>query len=198
MTAVRVAGAGDAEVVGEVLGHGFADDPVMAWVVGGPGRPDKLVPMFGFISREATIPLGATWMTDDGAGTACWTPPGQGEWPPERGARFLEELAPVLDAGDLGRLGQLNELMDAHHPSEPHWYLGSIATRPSMRGRGIGAALLAAGLAVVDEQGLPAYLESSNPRNVSLYLRHGFETVEVVHLPDGPPLTLMWREARAR
>lgn len=48
-----------------------------------------------------------------------------------------------------------------------------------------------------DREGLPAYLEASSARNRALYLRHGFEVVEEVHLPaDGPPVWLMWRNPR--
>src|SRR5687767_6551887 len=42
-----------------------------------------------------------------------------------------------------------------------------IGVEPARQGRGLGAALLRAQLAVCDQAGLPAYLESSNPRNRS-------------------------------
>ncbi|MDP9345553.1 MAG: GNAT family N-acetyltransferase, partial [Actinomycetota bacterium] len=47
------------------------------------------------------------------------------------------------------------------------------------------------------EQGLPAYLEASSPRNRALYERHGFSVTEELKLPrNGPPLWLMWRDPR--
>ena len=52
-------------------------------------------------------------------------------------------------------------------------------------------------LAEADAEGLPCYLESSNPRNVSLYLRHGFVETGELPLPDGPSLIQMWREPHA-
>ena len=49
----------------------------------------------------------------------------------------------------------------------------------------------------VDSDGLlPAYLESSNPRNMSLYKRYGFETIGQIKVSDVPPLHPMIREAR--
>jgi ribosomal protein S18 acetylase RimI-like enzyme len=42
---------------------------------------------------------------------------------------------------------------------------------------------------------MPCYLESSNPRNVPLYERHGFEVTAEHWLPDGPVMTYMWRPA---
>ena len=45
---------------------------------------------------------------------------------------------------------------------------------------------------------MPAYLEASNPANVPLYQRHGFELAGAFDLPDfGPTVHTMWREARA-
>ena len=41
---------------------------------------------------------------------------------------------------------------------------------------------------------MPAYLESSNPRNISLYLRHGFVDTGEITAADGPSLIPMWRE----
>jgi ribosomal protein S18 acetylase RimI-like enzyme len=82
------------------------------------------------------------------------------------------------------------------HPAEPHWYLAVLGVRPDRQGHGIGGALLEAGLARADADGLPCYLESSNPRNVGLYERHGFEITAEHWLPDGPVFTYMWRKAR--
>jgi len=45
----------------------------------------------------------------------------------------------------------------------------------------------------VDADRLPAYLESTNPRNRTLYERHGFEVVEELSVPGGPVLMAMWR-----
>jgi ribosomal protein S18 acetylase RimI-like enzyme len=48
----------------------------------------------------------------------------------------------------------------------------------------------------VDKDGLPAYLESSNPRNMSLYMRYGFETMGQIKIGNAPPLHPMLRIAR--
>ena len=44
--------------------------------------------------------------------------------------------------------------------------------------------------------GTIAYLESSNPRNVPFYQRHGFETTHVVQVGSSPTFTLMTRQPR--
>ena len=199
MSEIRIATAHDADEVGRILADGFHEDPVMGWVFQGDddARAAKLTACFAFLATEATVPLGATFLVDGGC--ACWTPPpGTDEWPPDRGTRFIDVLRATCDDGDIERLGVLSSAMDEAHPSEPHWYLGSIATvRPRQR-TGIGSALLRHCLAIVDGAGTPAYLESTNPRNITLYERHGFRSIGEIALEGGPPVTPMWREPGGR
>ena len=68
---------------------------------------------------------------------------------------------------------------------------------PSKQGQGKGAAMLKPVLEICDEQGLGAYLESSNPRNLSFYYRLGFEITKDLVLDEGKAqLTCMWRSPR--
>ena len=88
-------------------------------------------------------------------------------------------------------------LLDANHPKEPHYYLALLGTEPSHQGHGIGSALLRTTLARIDEEGMPAYLESSKERNVPLYALFGFEVMDEFRSEHGgPPLWRMWREPR--
>ena len=48
----------------------------------------------------------------------------------------------------------------------------------------------------VDEEHVPAYLESGNPRNVSLYQRHGFEVAATIQVGSSPSVVPVIREAR--
>jgi ribosomal protein S18 acetylase RimI-like enzyme len=86
--------------------------------------------------------------------------------------------------------------MAAAVPAEPHWHLAFIGVDPSAQGRGIGAALLHHVLPLVDAQGSQAYLESTNPRNITLYERFGFAVQEEIRIGSAPPLYPMVRPAR--
>lgn len=189
---VRIAGSSDAVTVGRVFAAGFGDDPVMGWVFAEPGRAAKLSAFFGFVAPEAFIPMGATYLLP--GSVATWTPPGTPEWPEERGRRFDEMFSTVATDDDRERLGILGALVEEHHPRDELWYLSAIATVPESRGKGLASQLLAESLRRVDLAGLPAYLESTNPRNVPLYERHGFRVRELIELPAGPTLTTMWRD----
>ena len=57
--------------------------------------------------------------------------------------------------------------------------------------------LLAANLARINTEGMPAYLESSNPANNARYEGLGFKRHGEFSTPDGEHrVTTMWREAR--
>lgn len=73
-----------------------------------------------------------------------------------------------------------------------------IGTLKGHEGEGLGSALMGSMLERCDDQGVPTYLESTNPVNDAWYARFGFESRGPVPLPKGAPaLTAMWRDARS-
>ena len=83
-----------------------------------------------------------------------------------------------------------------NHPHEPpHFYLSLLATHPDHAGHGHGVGLVAANLAEMDagDPPAPAFLESSNPRNLARYERLGFRPTREVELIAGLTGTQMWR-----
>jgi ribosomal protein S18 acetylase RimI-like enzyme len=93
-------------------------------------------------------------------------------------------------------MSQVFEQMGKFHPEEPCWYLPLIGVDPTCQGRGYGSALLRYALEQVDGTGAPAYLESSNPRNVPLYERHGFEVLGRIQAGSSPTVVPMLRRPR--
>jgi ribosomal protein S18 acetylase RimI-like enzyme len=97
----------------------------------------------------------------------------------------------------LETLGAINEEIDRYHPhDEPLWYLPCIGVDATAQGKGIGSALMKYALQFCDEQGTRAYLESSNPANISLYERYGFEVMGRIEVGSAPPISPMIRERR--
>jgi ribosomal protein S18 acetylase RimI-like enzyme len=76
------------------------------------------------------------------------------------------------------------------------WYLPLIGVDPIRQARGVGARLMAEALRRIDASRSPAYLESSNPRNVTLYERHGFERMGRIQVGSSPPMLPMYRPPR--
>jgi GNAT superfamily N-acetyltransferase len=142
-----------------------------------------------------SMPLGHVFVAGGAEGVAAWAPPGR--WGEGR-LRQLWELPGFLRAIGIGRIPEVVPAvmaLEASHPRRPHYYLFEIAVDPPSQGQGIGGALLRHVLDECDRRGLPAYLESSNPRNNPLYEHHGFR-VTGRHMigRNGPPVWLMWRD----
>jgi GNAT superfamily N-acetyltransferase len=186
----RKARATDLSNVTDTLALAFYDDPVVTWCIGDGSRRRELLPgFFGAVARSY-LAYDETFSVDEGVSAAVWAPPG---------AEDDEELPTVL--GEVveeyaERLFEIFELMEEKHPTEPHYYLFLLGTRPEWQGRGLGSSLMAPVLEGCDRNHVPAYLEATSERNKQLYLRHGFEVTGEIRLPDGPPMWPMWRSPR--
>jgi len=147
------------------------------------------------VCLRAGLQRGHTYLVGAGEATAVWAPPDVGVFDDDH----VEELL-LLMAGHLGGRAELVgqaflTITEAHPHDVPHFYLFALGTAPEARGRGLAAALLRRVLDVCDADGLPAYLESSDPRNVPLYERHGFRVLsELEVVPGGPVIRPMWRD----
>ena len=96
----------------------------------------------------------------------------------------------------LPEVGELFSQIGRARPQQPHWYLPSLGVDPAHQGQGVGGALLRAALERCDREGAASYLESSSPRNVPLYERHGFEVQGEIRYGSSPPVIPMLRSAR--
>jgi GNAT superfamily N-acetyltransferase len=175
----------------------FHDDPVWSWAFPDPvTRSEKFRTWWGFLV-EAGLRNGEIWVAGDCDAVSVWTPPGGHELTPEEEALVIPLLTDLL-GGRSGLVLEMVMCFDAAHPQDlPHWYLSILATHPQARGSGLGMALAVDVLRRADSDGVPAYLESSNPANHARYERAGFARREVVTLPaDCPPILTMWREPR--
>ena len=190
-TTVRSTQSLDSSTVVDVLALAFHQDPVARWFYPKTGDYLSAFPQFIRAFGGAAFSGQTAWTTDDLSGAALWHAPGvKGD-----DAALIRHLETSIDADRLGSVLALIEQMDQHHPVEPHWYLPMIGVDPQCQGRGHGSALLRHALAICDQDHLPVYLESSNPANLSLYHRHGFEISGAIHAGDSPPLFTMTRPA---
>ncbi|MCC7643455.1 MULTISPECIES: GNAT family N-acetyltransferase [unclassified Janthinobacterium] len=62
----------------------------------------------------------------------------------------------------------------APHGLQDAWYLSIAGIHPDVQGRGLGASVLAPGLAAVDAAGAACFLETYNERSLPFYARLGF------------------------
>ena len=176
--------------VAAILTDAFVDeDGLNYWLKQGPAKDRVRKRFFDAAVRDVVHPRRELWVAEsDGQqlGAAIWLPPGAKAFD----YSFIEELmlTPLLlsIAGFTGmsRAMDLGKRLSQFHPHAPHAHLSFLGVHSSAQGRGVGSAILKHTLALVDEQGLPAYLEASIPRNVALYQRHGFEITGEFELPN--------------
>lgn len=195
---IRVATDDDVDAVADVLASAFADDPLLRWMFTDPTKAAIHRRQFFDISARSGVEGGHTHvLVEDGevVAAAVWSGPGQQPY----GGCFREQVGVLILAAEGERAALVGEgltpLRDLR-PEEPHFYLGLLGVGAEQRGRGLGGRLLAASLEVVDRFGAVAHLESSNPRNVTLYERAGFVVTEELDLPEGPVVRPMTRAAR--
>ena len=191
--AARIATGLDLDGVSTTLWAAFHGDPLWSWAF--PDRDDLKVWWRFLINSALRYPW--VWITSGCAAASVWIPPGASELTEQEEARVEPMLEDLLGTRS-GEAIELLERFDASHPrGEPHYYLSLLGTHPDHRGRGLGMGLLAENLARIDEEGMAAYLESSNPDNVARYESVGFRRVGEFSTPDGShTVATMWREAR--
>ena len=188
---IFVANPSDRSRVLATILMGFSADPLTRWFWPEANTYLQSASAYDAFGGSA-IDAGTAFVTAGFEGAALWLPPGT-ESDEERMASFLESTVPAEIASDVFAVF---EKMDEYHPDEKVWYLPLIAVDPAHQGKGIGSALMKEALRRCDEQGFPAYLESSNPRNVSLYQRHGFEVIGQIQVGGSPIVTPMYRAAK--
>jgi ribosomal protein S18 acetylase RimI-like enzyme len=196
--APTLAGSADVDRVVEVLAGAFNSDPLWGWAFPDPQRRREQHRQLWQLCVEAAMRFPSVWLAAGGTAASVWIPPGESEFSAAEEARF-EPLVNELLGDQAWRAFEAFALLEQVHPhDQPHYYLSLLGTDPQQRGHGHGLGLLADNLVRIDEEGMPAYLEASNPANVELYRRYGFEVVNSVQPSDGAPeVATMWREARA-
>jgi GNAT superfamily N-acetyltransferase len=187
---------GDLEPMVAALSDSFSNDPMLNYVIPAVSLyPDY----FRLLLKEVYLPRGMIHMEENARAAALWLPPEERFQMAPR--LSLLKLAVKIVAKDglrvLRRIRQQGAVFEKHLPAEPHYYLQFLGCRTNDQGNGYGSALIKHGTRICDEQGVPAYLESSNELNVPLYARHGFKVIgEELVSKNGPMAWFMWRDPR--
>jgi ribosomal protein S18 acetylase RimI-like enzyme len=152
----------------------FAADPAVRYFFPDDGAYPAQAATFAGYLFDKRVGVDGVHLADGGAAVALWDPPG--------GTSTVDALELPADAQQ--RLDAYDAIVHHYLPSTPHWYLGVLATHPEHTGRRLGRAVMATGVERAHAAGLPAYLETSNARNVDVYRGAGFEVVGEASIVD--------------
>lgn len=190
---VRKARPADVPRIVETLVAAFAEDPFVAWVVGGRGD-DARRRYFELALTKLTLPHDTVWMTDDAASVALWAPSEKWQLSPLGQLLMLPRVARVVGLGRMQTIGTGVERVERGRPGSPYLLLVLLGTLPEARQSGLASEVLRPGLTRCDREGRLAVLDTSVPANVDFYRGRGFEVVRDVTLPDGPKVWSLVRE----
>jgi ribosomal protein S18 acetylase RimI-like enzyme len=184
-----VAASDEASAIAVVV-LAFSADPAARWTWPDPQQYLEHFPSFVRVLGGKAFAHGSAHYLDGYAGAALWLPP---DVHPDESA-LMTLLQRTASASMQKDLSLVFEQMGRYHPEEPHWYLPFIGIDPSEQGKGHGSALMKHALVPCDRERTLAYLESSNPKNIPLYERHGFELLGTIQVGASPPIFPMLRK----
>jgi ribosomal protein S18 acetylase RimI-like enzyme len=179
------------QTVGTVV-LAFSADPIARWFYPDPHGYLTNLPSFVRAFAGKAFENNSAYQINGYSGAALWLPPDVHS-DEDALVALLQRSIPEEKQQDIFAF---MERMDTSHPSEPHWYLPMIGVDPAKQGNGYGSTLLKHALERCDSEGKLAYLESSSPKSVPLYQRHGFELVGTIQVGSSPPLFPMLRKPR--
>jgi GNAT superfamily N-acetyltransferase len=186
VSAVARAGPERIDVLASTFGRAFVNEPMMLWPMGLAGDvAGTLTRCFRYFLEQA-LGLGVVWEAADGMGAAVWVSPGQVEAWTATNAWAQTRIGALTDDGGR-RYDGFWAWVESRTPDEPLWLLDAIAVAPECQGRGLGSALIAAGLTRAAAAGVPAFLSTGTRRNVDIYGSSGFRVVDEADAPGGGP-----------
>jgi ribosomal protein S18 acetylase RimI-like enzyme len=184
--------ASDEASIIDVLVRANWADPAARWVWPDSQRFLMYFPSFVRAFGGKAFAHGSAYYIDGYIGAALWLPP---DVHPDENALIALLQRTVSDQIQKDVFAVF-EQMGRYHPNEPHWYLPLMGVDPSQQSKGFGSALLQHTLIQFDRDNKLAYLESSNPRNIPLYKRHGFELLGTIQTGTSPSISPMLRRPR--
>jgi ribosomal protein S18 acetylase RimI-like enzyme len=187
---VKTATESELESVIDALKLAFVCDPATRWVWPDPHKYLLYFSNFAKAFGGKAFANKSAHYVGNYSGTALWLPPNV-DPDVDTLLRLLQE---TTSEEVQAIVPQVFEKMGSYHPSEPHWYLPLLGVDPLYHNKGLGSTLLKYATAKFDGDNVLAYLESSNPRNIPLYERHGFKVLGTIQVNQFPPIVPMLRE----
>ena len=169
----------------------FGADPLVRLIYPDPNQYLSHIHKMTILFAGKAFDHGTVHYVEGYRGAALWLPP---DIHPDEEALVTHMNNSIFEPSREAVFAVFGQ-MEKSHPNEPHWYLPVLAVDPCHQNKGYGSQLLEHANKKFDNERIPAYLESSNPKNISLYERHGYQVI--TKIPAGnSPVTPMVRQPR--
>ncbi|MBN2238876.1 MAG: GNAT family N-acetyltransferase [Dehalococcoidales bacterium] len=186
----------------ESLSRAFFEYPLLRYFYPDEDRRRKNTRLFMEMAVFLGLKHGEVYTTsEDFEGVSIWLPPGKF---PISGMGTLRAVPLRVFFGmarsDFWKMKDVGTHIDEVHSRLvpfKHAYLQTLGVAPEYQGKGFSGKLVRPVLSQIDIEGLPAFVETMDRKNVDIYRRFGFELIDESNIP-GTELTnwAMLREAR--
>ncbi len=173
--------------IAQTLATAFQDDPGLSWVMPDPAARQRVFPRFFAISAEQSHRHGEVLASQDRHAAALWYPPGVVKDGVLTSLWDSLRLLGVFKTSLMRGLKVADEMYKRHPSPQPHYYLRYVGVAPEAQGKGLGGAIIRAGIVRAASEGCGVLLETATPSNVAIYTRLGFEVTAEWEVPDGGP-----------
>ncbi|MEN8493630.1 GNAT family N-acetyltransferase [Dehalococcoides sp. THU3] len=164
----------------EVCARAFQNDPVMKEISNGKAGIDALYRIFEYILKTG-MDIGQSYASSANLeGIALWEPNNVHKTFRQR-IRHLSYLfqarnqLPLLT--EMSRVDKISQSLRTKHAPAIYFHLALLAVNPEYQGHGIAGHLIRPMLDFMNQTGIPCYLETQSPENVSMYEHLGFKTL---------------------
>ncbi|CAN5128123.1 GNAT family N-acetyltransferase [soil metagenome] len=169
---------GELERVAEVLSRSFYRDPLQNYTFPDADERAQKSPMHFQAALLYGHLFGEVYTADGIPGASVWLRPGETEMTPKKAeqAGFLG-LPEKIGEDAFNRFFTAIAYAEQIHKTdvpEPHWYTMVLGVDPELQGQGFGRNLMRPIFERSAAEGVPIYLETAQPKNVTFYERLGF------------------------
>jgi GNAT superfamily N-acetyltransferase len=188
MQSVEQINSSELHLAARVLAEAYAEDPIFLWAMSDETRLTGTTVLFNFLltRKQSNRRVVAT---SDRAAIGVMV---------RVDRDFRERHGPSLRPTPWGQttspLTDFFRWVQTLRPDVEHYCLEFIACSTIRRSQGLGSIILNNLLETADQDGLPVWSWSSNPRNLNFYRRHDFDIgAEVRRDGDTPAVIPIWR-----
>ncbi|MDJ0673879.1 MAG: GNAT family N-acetyltransferase [Calothrix sp. MO_167.B42] len=186
---IKTANKDDIESIVSSIVLAFSTDPAARWMYPSSQQYLKNYPELIRVFGAQALEYQTIYCTDDYVGAAFWFPP-QSKIDSDAIGGFLQQ---TISGQRQQEIFAVLEQMESYHPHEPHWYLAILGVEASHQSQGYGSALMRHKLEECDRTNTIAYLESSKPKNIPFYEKHGFKVIGEIQAGESPTIFPMLR-----
>ncbi|MFW9910140.1 MAG: GNAT family N-acetyltransferase [Candidatus Thorarchaeota archaeon] len=177
----------------EIAAEASKDDPYWVFIEPDPASRIQLMRRFLKANLQTECAKGNLMGVGNPLqGIAVWAFPKSTK--PARASRHLKSLSylRLLSKSTIAMIPKAIRVvweyrtMRARHAVHPFYHLILIAVAPSSQGRGLASKLIRPVLDMADKREIGAYVETTNPRNVTFYEHFGFALKGMFSIPGCP------------